>query len=802
MTALGVTTRPSAPAPGEPSRAGGGRPGGAGPLAQLLLGARLMLAGGPTAWLRVAMTGLGVGLGVALLLVATALPAILDARDGRREARSWDWAGVSGPSDTTMMLRGFHAEIRGHQVDGYVLRPDGAHPPLPPGVSALPGPGEMVVSPALARLLGSAGDGSEAARRLPYERVGTIGGEGLSGPNELYVYIGAPAETELRTAEVSETIRIVGFGGPVNFMPMPVELVILMIVVVVVLLLPIGAFTAAAVRFGGEARDRQLAAVRLLGADPAMARLVAAGGALVSALAGCAAGAALFAAGRALVGHFTLFGASVFTADVRPSPVLGALVLAAVPVSAVALTVILLRRVVIEPLGVVRRAVPARRRLWWRLVLPVVGLALVLPLDANDDFGLMRQAQLGTGMVLTLLGVTVLLPWAVEAGVRRLGAGPTSWQLAVRRLQLDNASAVRAVAAVSVAVAGAIALQMVFAVAEKAFVQRAVLTDDGLARMLIEGSTSGLDTSTLAQAISAAGTGATARVFAQGYVSSVDPVGGDPQRRLGATLIVADCATLRELADLAACADGDVFLTHSVPKGAGANVPPAAPPVTAVVDAAQLADPATLAVLSSGSAVLAGPGVRLVVGDPSATPGDPVAESQWTVPPGAAEAASTEPMFQGVLATPGAVPAKVVDALRPTAFADVPPGAADVIDRLRGAIADADPLANVSTYGEVVLDPRFPQIRTALYVGTVLVLGLIGASLLVTTVEQLRERRRVLAVLVAFGTRRGTLALWRSLCCGRQPCQCCSAWGWRSGSASGSAARCCAWCTGHRSSTG
>ncbi|MBW8698015.1 hypothetical protein MBT84_00380 [Streptomyces sp. MBT84] len=38
-------------------------------------------------------------------------------------------------------------------------------------------------------------------------------------------------------------------------------------------------------------------------------------------------------------------------------------------------------------------------------------------------------------------------------------------------------------------------------------------------------------------------------------------------------------------------------------------------------------------------------------------------------------------------------------------------------------------------------------------------MALIGASLLVSTLEQLRERRRLLAVLVVFGTRRSVLGL-------------------------------------------
>jgi predicted lysophospholipase L1 biosynthesis ABC-type transport system permease subunit len=44
-------------------------------------------------------------------------------------------------------------------------------------------------------------------------------------------------------------------------------------------------------------------------------------------------------------------------------------------------------------------------------------------------------------------------------------------------------------------------------------------------------------------------------------------------------------------------------------------------------------------------------------------------------------------------------------------------------------------------------------------VGAACVLALIGASLLVSQLEQLRERKKLLSALVAFGTRRRTLSL-------------------------------------------
>ncbi len=140
-----------------------------------------------------------------------------------------------------------------------------------------------------------------------------------------------------------------------------------------------------------------------------------------------------------------------------------ALVAVAIPAAAVLVTLLAMRGVVVEPLGVVRTAKQRRRRLWWRLLPPLAGLAMLYPMIGkgrkNGDF---NQYLVISGVLLLLIGVTALLPWVVEAVVVRLGKGALSWQLAVRRLQLSSGTAARMVNGIAVAVAGAIALQMLF----------------------------------------------------------------------------------------------------------------------------------------------------------------------------------------------------------------------------------------------------------------------------------------------------------------------------------------------------
>src|SRR5690606_20162193 len=195
-----------------------------------------------------------------------------------------------------------------------------------------------------------------------------------------------------------------------------------------------------------------------------MARRIAAGEALSSSLLGLVVGGAIFLGARSFVDRAELFGISAFPSDLQPDPLLTVLLAVAVPAAAVAVTLLSLRRAVIEPLGVSRRAGDGRRRLWWRLLLPALGVAVLLPMlgSVTRAGGQFSIAQVSVGLILILVGAAALLPWAVQAAVRRLRGGPVAWQLAMRRLQLDSGTPARAVMGIAVAVAGAVGLQTMF----------------------------------------------------------------------------------------------------------------------------------------------------------------------------------------------------------------------------------------------------------------------------------------------------------------------------------------------------
>lgn len=286
----------------------------------LTMGAKFAFAGGRDGWARMLLTAVGVGLGVALLLLATAIPNALAVRHDREKART-DITGSNPPmkkADDTLLVGVASTTFRDKEVRGRALQPEGPEAHLPPGVSKFPGVGEMVVSPALKRLLAS-GDGKMLRERLPERIVGTIAEPGLIGSHELAFYRGA---NDLVVTEDNGWIaRIDHFGVP-RLAPEKTDpvLVLLALVVFLVLLMPVGVFIAAAVRFGGERRDRRLAALRLVGSDSRMTRRIAAGEALAGSVAGLVFGTVFFLICREIAGSVDLFDVSVFPSYLTPSP--------------------------------------------------------------------------------------------------------------------------------------------------------------------------------------------------------------------------------------------------------------------------------------------------------------------------------------------------------------------------------------------------------------------------------------------------------------------------------------------------
>ncbi|EGX56771.1 integral membrane protein [Streptomyces zinciresistens K42] len=690
------------------------------------MGVRFALAGGREGWVRALLTAVGVGLGVALLLLTTAVPSMQSVRRERESARDdVDYSRMDlRASDRSLLVANIDTDWRSKDIRGRALEREGAKAPLPPGLDTFPAAGEMVVSPALKELLESS-DARLLRERLPGRIVGTIGESGLIGSHELAFYRGG--EGLAGNIDGARVARIDRFGdtSPPEQATDPV-LLLLVLVVFAVLLMPVAVFIAAAVRFGGERRDRRLAALRLVGSDGYMVRRIAAGEAMAGAVLGLVFGTAFFLIGRQVAGSVEVFGISVFPSYLDPSPALALLVGLAVPAAAVLVTMFAMRGVVIEPLGVVRTAKPTRRRLWWRLLLPLAGLGMLWPMVGQGrDSGNFNEYLVIGGVLLLLIGVATLLPWAVESVVSRLGGGGVAWQLAVRRLQLSSGTAARMVNGVAVAIAGAIALQMLFAGVESDYTKS---SGNDVQRVQMQVSLS--RNAQLAPAVrefrDTKGV-RTVYAYAEGTLGDRRK---DPDIGIGMT--VGDCASLRQAAALPSCRDGDVFYVGN-------------------------------ADLDENALKMAKRPGRTLYLDPTYSGAPRSREIPWQIPSGMKEAGSREDLTGGerggFLVTPKALSATAATALRGQVYLALDASVPDAGDLVRNTAAAVDPLSQPMNWYATQTSERYGAIRSGLFVGAVAVLALIGASLLVSQLEQLRDRKKLLSALVAFGTRRRTLSL-------------------------------------------
>jgi len=701
-------------------------------LAQYLLGARLAFTGGRSARTRLLLCALAVGLGVAVLLLVASIPAMAQHRNARLYTQYDTFYGSStaAPTDHSVLIGDADTVFKGQSIRGRVVQPDGADAPLPPGVARYPAPGQMAVSPALKSLLSAPGS-ALLRERLPYRISGTIGQAGLLGPGQLSFVLGSS-----RLSLSAGAVRIDHYGHSYPGEPLDPVLLLLCLVGFVVLLAPVAVFLGAAARFGGEQSDRRLAAMRLCGADRRMTARVAAGESLAGAVLGLLAGVLLFLLGRQLMQSVTIQGVSFYAGDVTPQPALAALVLVLVPLLAVGATLLALRGVTVDPLGVVRRSTVGRRRLWWRLLTPAAGLA-VLSWAVRDPVQLQQNrgaAEAALGTMLLLAGVAALLPWLVGAATRRAGGGAVSWQLAMRRLDAGGSSA-GAVGGIVVAVAGAIALQTLFTGVATGYTDfpQPPQAAGGPAASVYQAQVGFPDgASSVARQTASFRTSPGVRA-ALGF-TQVEIVGS---KDTIADLLVADCTTLRAFATLPHCADGDFFVAHG---GQG--------------DETGLFRPGQRVGFGVDQAGGPGPDWRLPALTGSATAGpDPLQ--------GAADNLDGE-----FLATPGAVPAALLRTEASTVYIDYDQSRPDEVDQVRTTAALISPLASVALPSRPTVNHNFSVVSRGLVLGAVLSLLLIAASLLVGQLEQLREWRRVLAVLRAVGTARRVIALsvlWQSV---------------------------------------
>jgi len=405
--------------------------------------------GGTRQWTVLGLTAAGVLAATTLALLALSVSPALGARGDRV---AWRTATPAADSATaTAVQRTTTDAFRGRPITRVELAPTGVGtPPVPPGLAAFPGPGEVVLSPALADLVASE-PRAALGDRFPGTVVGEIGPAGRAIDDDLVAVVGrAPGEIAVvppptaGDGSVEDGLAITGYataGASADLDDYRVMAQLAAVLLVVPTLLLVGALA----RLTAAQREQRLAGLRLVGATPGLVVAVTALETALAALVGAVGGVAVYLAVLPVAARIELAGSPFALADLRlGAPALLAAV-ASVPVLAAVSATVALRKVVIGPLGVSRRVTGRRPRVVRLLVIPVAWVALVVTAKGMAEGGSVAPVLLGLGAVIgTLAVIGPWLTWIVGALMARFGRRPGP-VLAGRRITDDARGTYRTV---------------------------------------------------------------------------------------------------------------------------------------------------------------------------------------------------------------------------------------------------------------------------------------------------------------------------------------------------------------------
>ncbi|WP_406009065.1 ABC transporter permease [Streptomyces sp. NBC_00637] len=414
---------------------------------ELLLGLRLLLGSGRGNRVRFLLMVGGSAVGVCCLAMVLAIPGILAAQDGRKAARSADCCAGHRP----FSVAAEKAPLELSLTDPYGSRPMTRvfHAPgvfaidPPPGLSSLPSPGEMFVSPQLHEELKKE---PGLAQLVPGRERGIIGSQGLAHPDELFAYIGVPRK-QLKNGD---PVTLYGWSFTNDETVEPSTLGIVRFTLCGVVLLPLAVYLSVCARLSAAARARRLAALRLVGLSKKGVQRVNAAETVAAALLGAVVGLGIYAVANQLISRVGLPGFRWYPSDGSLSLTINLVCLTACPALAWFAGSVGARKAAANPLAVRRSAVekpPAK----WGLLPLLPGLGIVtgycvagamghVPRDTSLSSILMPLAVVlvGVGLVLSLPILSRGLSRTVARTSRSLSLG-----LAMRRNEVEPGGALR-----------------------------------------------------------------------------------------------------------------------------------------------------------------------------------------------------------------------------------------------------------------------------------------------------------------------------------------------------------------------
>jgi hypothetical protein len=389
----------------------------------------------------------GCSLAVACLAAVLTIPAILAAHDARTAVREPRTTGFEDARRDTGIHFLSHEDSYGSQrlrrvfLAGTVTDST----PTPPGIRRLPAAGEVIVSPRLGEILQ---EQPGLAGLLPGRVTGTIGPAGLTGPDELYAYIGSTR------AQMPHAEPLHHFGSKYPAFQAVEEstLDILRFTLACVVLLPLAVFLSVCARLSAESRARRLAALRLVGLSVKDTLRVNAGETVMAALLGALLGIGGYFVANEVLAGIGLPGLHWYRSDGYPT--FGTLVVCLTGCPALAWFVGRhhAREAALTPLNV-RRTAERKPPSKYGTLLLAPGLAVIigycaLSVMGRDPSGGSANAYLVPGAVLLtgaglVFGLAPITSWLA----RRLALNARSLPLtlAMRRAEVEPGSSLRVV---------------------------------------------------------------------------------------------------------------------------------------------------------------------------------------------------------------------------------------------------------------------------------------------------------------------------------------------------------------------
>ncbi len=415
------------------------------------LGLQLTLRSGREPFVRLIVTALAVAVGVAIMLAVLADFHAFTTTNNRPS-----WESTQGAAVTTGYKRTPRAELwnysndiyQGQTIERLDLAALGAGAPVPPGIRKLPAAGQYYASPALAALIRRV-PADELGDRFPGKLAGTISQAALTGPTELVVYVGYPAQQLAARPATMVVTKIAHLPGKQIWTHYFRDA---FIAGAIAFVFPILILVGTATRLAAARREERYAALRLVGATTGQISVISSVDAAVSALLGSLLGIVIFLLLQPVLAGSAITGVKYFADQVTPTPAGYLIVLIGVPAVSAIAGLISLRRVVISPLGVARRTTPAPPTAA-RLIVLLIGMALF-------GFGIASTTnkQIGPatylGLIVIMIGLVVGGPYLTAQAARLLRGvlnGPSAL-LASRRLADNPKAAFRSVSGLVLAV--------------------------------------------------------------------------------------------------------------------------------------------------------------------------------------------------------------------------------------------------------------------------------------------------------------------------------------------------------------